>query len=267
LKASQLPQPSAFVDIAPADLTTFGDTLVTVRQQVVQSLQDPTPAPFTGAVTAQSIGSAVDLLNTIVAQTKNFKTNMSVSPVGMLNLERLEMTPVGIERGGLVATIPLAPLEQTFVSQKEWSVTDQEFTSIVTDSLDNYSETGVTENTQLMQATSSQIAHNNQFNVTASASGGIGFVSGSTSTSFGSQDQNSQSAQNSRQDAVQTTRMASCQTIPQNDDLHVIHPRNLGRNYAKVGKPQFDGSDAHRLFQHDAQVVCRSLSLWTTPYP
>ena len=59
------------------------------------------------------------------------------------------MTPAGIERGELLATIPLAPLEQTSVIQKESSVTSQEFTSIVTDSLENYSETGVTENTDL----------------------------------------------------------------------------------------------------------------------
>jgi hypothetical protein len=93
--------------------------------------------------------------------------------------------------------------------QKEWSVTTQEFTSIVTDSLDNFSETGVTENTQLTQATTSQVAHGNQFNVTASASGGIGFVSGSVSSSFGSQDSNSATATTSRQNSIQTTRLAS----------------------------------------------------------
>ena len=119
------------------------------------------------------------------------------------------MTPAGIERGGLIATVPLAPKEHTFVLQKEWSVTSQEFTTIVTDSLENYSETGVTENTQLTQATNSQIAHNNQSNITASASGGIGFASGSVATTFGSQDQNSTSANTSRQNSIQTTRLAS----------------------------------------------------------
>jgi hypothetical protein len=109
----------------------------------------------------------------------------------------------------LIATVPLAPKERTFVVQKEWSVTTQEFTSIVTDSLENFSETGVSENTQMTQATTSQVAHNNQFNVTASASGGIGFVSGSTSTSFGAQDASSDTAAQSRQHSIQTTRLAS----------------------------------------------------------
>jgi hypothetical protein len=39
----------------------------------------------------------------------------------MLNLERIEMSPAGLERGELLATIPLAPKERTSVVQKEWS--------------------------------------------------------------------------------------------------------------------------------------------------
>ena len=53
----------------------------------------------------------------------------------MLNLERLAMVPAGMQRGELIATIPLAPKEKTSVTHKEWSVTAKEFTSIVTDSL------------------------------------------------------------------------------------------------------------------------------------
>ncbi len=211
--ASELPSPSAFADINASDLTAFGNGLVTIRKQAVERLQQATPAAALAtdakapaAVSPQALGSAISLHNAAIVFLKGFIT---VSPIGMLNLERLEMTPAGIERGGLIATIPLAPKERTFVVQKEWSVTSQEFTSIVTDSLDNYSETGVTENTQLAQSTASQVAHNNQFNVTASASGGIGFVSGSASTNFSSQDQNSTSATNSRQQSIQTTRLAS----------------------------------------------------------
>jgi hypothetical protein len=202
--ASELPPASAFVGVASSDLVAFGDGLIAVRKQAVQGLQQDASASAEG-----TLGSALILLNTAHVTYETFKKNVAATPVGMLNLERLEMTPVGIERGGLIATIPLAPKERTFVVQKEWSVTTQEFTSIVTDALDNFSETGVTENTQLTQATTSQIAHNNQFNVTASASGGIGFVSGSASTTFGSQDSNSTSATASRQNSIQTTRLAS----------------------------------------------------------
>jgi hypothetical protein len=117
-------------------------------------------------------------------------------------------------RGALLATIPLAPKERTAVVQQEWSVTSKEFTSIVTDSLENYSQTGVTENTQLAQSTTSQVAHSNQFNITSSVNGEYKFaslasVSGSVGDSWGSQDQFSQSENDSRQHAIQTTRQAS----------------------------------------------------------
>jgi hypothetical protein len=202
--ASSLPPLSAFADVSPTDLTVFGERLRTVRQQTVQRLQASDP---TG--TSSELGAGLIALNAANVGSQALASNLQTSPVGMLNLERLEMTPAGIERGGLIATIPLAPKERTFVVSKEWSVTTQEFTSIVTDALDNFSETGVTENTQMTQATTAQVAHNNQFNVTASASGGIGFVSGSVSTTFGSQDSNSQTAAQSRQQSIQTTRMAS----------------------------------------------------------
>ena len=217
---SQLPAPSEFIAIADSDLIAFCSGLVAIRQQVVQRLQNAAAVPrvsdnkvtdanASAAVSAQALGFAYSLLNSVQITMKGLTSSITVSPLGMLNLERLEMTPAGIERGGLIATIPLAPKERTFVVQKEWSVTSQEFTSIVTDSLDNYSETGVTENTQLAQSTTSQVAHGNQYNVTASVSGGIGFVSGSGSTTFSGQDQNSQSANNSRRDSIKTTRLAS----------------------------------------------------------
>src|SRR6266436_2621371 len=120
------------------------------------------------------------------------------------------MTPVGIQRGELLATIPLAPREKTAVVQKEWSVTTKEFTSIVTDSLENYSETGVTENTELAQSTKSQNDHSSQLNVNASVVGSYGgFVTATVATAFGSQDKDSASAEESRKHAVTTTRKAS----------------------------------------------------------
>ena len=212
---SQLPSPSAFANISAADLVTFGKGLVVVRKQAVQQLQPLQPSnPASGASAAtttatQSLSLAQNLLNSSSVATNSFSINASTSNMGMLNLERLEMTPDGVERGGLLATIPLAPKERSAVVQMEWSVTSQEFTSIVTDSLENYSQTGVTENTQLTQSTASQVAHGNQFNISSSVSGGIGFVSGSVNSSFGSQDQSSQSANDSRQHAIQTTRQAS----------------------------------------------------------
>jgi hypothetical protein len=194
---AQLPKMAAFAEVPVDQLVSFGNALASVRARSVSGKED-------GAA-----GSAINLLNTALVASRALANSAALPSIGMLNLERLEMTPAGVERGGLLATIPLAPQERTSVVQQEWSVTSQEFTSIVTDSLENYSETGVTENTQMTQATTSQVSHSNQFNVSASASGGIGFVSGSVSTSFGSQDQNSQSSNDSRTHALQTTQKAS----------------------------------------------------------
>lgn len=168
----------------------------------------------TFALTASGrLADLVNLVNTSVAATNAFNANTGVSPINMLNLERLEMTPAGIEQGELLATIPLAPKEKTNVVQQEWSVISQEFQTIVTDSLENFSKTGVTENSELAQATASQNSHSNQFNVTASASGGCGFVSGSLAMSFGSQGAESNSANDSRKHAVNTTKEASSRVI------------------------------------------------------
>jgi hypothetical protein len=196
---AQLPKMAAFAAIPVEQLVSFGNALASVRARTVSSVEAGDSA----------IGSAVSLLNTALVATQALASGGALPPIGMLNLERLEMMPAGVERGALLATIPLAPQERTTVVQQEWSVTSKEFTSIVTDSLDNYSETGVTENTQLTQATTSQVSHSNQFNINTSASGGIGFVSGSVATSFGSQDQNSQSSNDSRTHALQTTKKAS----------------------------------------------------------
>jgi hypothetical protein len=153
---------------------------------------------------------AKNLKNAAIVATQNFEANISATPIGMLNLERLEMKPAGIERGGLIATIPLAPKERTSVIHKEWSVTTKEFTSIVTDSLENYSETGVTDNTELSQSTTNQIQHSDQFNANATVSGSIPLItSAQSSAGFTVQDQDSKSAAESRKHSVAMTRKAS----------------------------------------------------------
>lgn len=205
---SQLPLPAAFDKIPSSQLAAVGNAISSVRKEAYEQKSSKN-ALETAIFQNLDLGTISNLANVASTSVNAFNANTSVPPIGMLNLERLEMMPAGIEQGELIATIPLAPREKTSVVQKQWSVVSQEFTSIVTDSLENYSETGVTENTELAQATNSQNAHSNQFNVTASASGSCGFVSGSASTSFMSQGKDSTSAADSRKHAVTTTRKAS----------------------------------------------------------
>jgi GH18 family chitinase len=211
---SQLPSPSVFAAVPAPALLAFGKTIADIRQLTLdQSKQLQSTAVMQvaslPALSTAGDASALNMYNAAVVAINWFEINVSATPIGMLNLERIEMTPVGIERGELIATIPLAPLEKTAVVHKEWSVTSKEFTSIVTDSLENYSETGVTENTELAQATTSQTSHSNQFNVNGTVSGGFGPVTSTFSSSFTAQDQNSDSANESRKHAIATTRKAS----------------------------------------------------------
>jgi hypothetical protein len=214
---STLPHPSVFSAVADSEVIRFTTGLLAHRNQAVQAAQSQGTAPANLAVplSADTFGSAIELANAAAGALNGLTagSTSATSPIGMLNLERIEMTPAGIERGGLIATIPLAPKERTVVVQQEWSVITQEFSSITTDSLDNYSETGVTEATQLAQSTTSQVAHSNQFNINASVSGSYGFVTASVATGFASQNQNSTSAIDSRQHSVQTTRKASSRSV------------------------------------------------------
>ncbi|WP_328953462.1 hypothetical protein [Kitasatospora purpeofusca] len=187
--------------------------------------EPPGPAPFAGVPVDELVafGLAVAQLrragsgvrdvdaaaDRAVVAVQNLVFNTRSSRLSMLNLERLEMAPAGIQRGELIATIPLAPLEETAVTHKEWSVTSREFTSIVTDSLESYSETGVTDNTELSQSTASQQQHSNQFNITGTVSGGIPVINGSASSGFTAQDSSSTSASESRKHASGLTEKAS----------------------------------------------------------
>lgn len=209
---AELPPLSAFAAIPTNDLVAFGHGLVALRRQAATGAGAGDPAAGAAAavhVPPPDAAFALTQANAAIVSMKSFLDSVSATPIGMINLERVEMTPAGVERGDLIATVPLAPSEQTAVVQKEWSVTTSEFSSIVTDSLEDYSETGVTENTELAQSTKSETEHSNQFNINASASGSIGFVTMSVASGFSSQDKSSQSAEDSRKHAIATTRKAS----------------------------------------------------------
>ena len=224
--ASLYPSIPEFVHVSSAGLRAFGAALQQLRTDAVVNPSSNFSTPL-GSSTPQTPSAPPAagrvLLNRVVVANKGYDLNVgaagaagsravAASPVGMLNLERLEMVPAGIERGELVATVPLAPGEETSVTQKEWSVTSKEFTSIVTDSLENVSETGVTDNTELAQSTTSQLTHANQFNITGTVSGGIPIISGSASSAFAAQDSGSQSATDSRKHAMSMTQKASSRT-------------------------------------------------------
>lgn len=188
---------SAFAAVPTLALEEFGQAVVALRHERAEETEE------------SARGAALQALQTAVVAAKGLEANTAAPRMGLMNLERLEMTPAGIERGELVATIPLAPQEETAVTYKEWSVQKKEFSSIVTDSLETFSETGVTDNTELSQSTSSQQQHSNQFNITGTVSGGIPVISGSVTSGYTGQDAASQSATDSRKHATTLTQKAS----------------------------------------------------------
>ncbi|WP_369213435.1 hypothetical protein, partial [Streptomyces flavofungini] len=200
--ADEAPHAEDLAAVPVGALRALGEELVAVRRSLLEEAES---AGADGSVT----GPERQALHSALVAVKGLAANAGSSRVGLMNLERLEMVPAGIERGELVATIPLAPLEETAVVQKEWSVQKKEFTSIVTDELETFSETGVTDNTELAQSTSSEQQHSNQFNVTGTVSGGIPVISGSATSGYTAQDSSSQSATDSRKHATTLTQKAS----------------------------------------------------------
>jgi hypothetical protein len=76
--------------------------------------------------------------------------------VGLLHLERLVMTPREVERGELLYSLPLAPRETVTLSHKEWAIREEEYSRYIQDYLENYSETGVAQSTELAKSTVTQ---------------------------------------------------------------------------------------------------------------
>jgi hypothetical protein len=134
---------------------------------------------------------------------------MGVEPVGLLHLERVTFTPAGIERGELVYSVPLAPGEEVNITHKEWANTSDELERIVTDSLEGFSEQGVTEKAEISQATMSQTQHTSGFNTGVTASGGFGPVNITSNFGYNVSDASTRSEQSSRRKTSDVTRRAS----------------------------------------------------------
>jgi hypothetical protein len=206
---SDLPSPSALSDLNPDHLIAFGKAVLLHRRQAFDAASSQRSEPATRIATLARLQSRIAL---VTGAMKSFQDAVTASPLGMLHLERMEMAPAGMERGELLATIPLAPKEQTSVVQREWSVTSKEFTEIVTDSLENYSESGVTEKSELAQSTDSEVKHSSRLDLDASVSGSYGMVSFTAAAKSSVEQASQESEKQSRNHAIATTRKASSRT-------------------------------------------------------
>lgn len=138
-----------------------------------------------------------------------FDGRMALEPVGRLHLERLEMSPAGIEKGELVASVPLAPRETVNISHKEWATGSEEFEKIVQDVFEEYSERGVAEKKELSQATDSQRQHATAFTLSGSYS-----YAGQAKVTVGYRrsSEDTQAAKDSSRESKDLTAKASART-------------------------------------------------------
>jgi hypothetical protein len=140
-----------------------------------------------------------------------------LEPVGLLHLERLEMTPLEIERGELLYSLPLAPREKVTLSHKEWTTRQEQFERYIQDYLENYSERGVVEAEDVAMSSETQTRHANALSMShATAANGSVTLSApvDTTTNVGqSSVENLQSQQESKSQSRTVTAKASARTI------------------------------------------------------
>jgi Type II secretion system (T2SS), protein G len=146
----------------------------------------------------------------------SFVASWHIEPVGRLHLERLEMTPVGIEHGELLHSVPLTPQETVNITHREWSVTSKTFEDMVQDYFEGFSETGVAEKTDLTQATDTESKHSSALDVNGSVSasynGGAYSVTASASVGYSTKSEDSKSVKDSQAHSQAITRLSSART-------------------------------------------------------
>ncbi|SOE87009.1 hypothetical protein SAMN05446935_7555 [Burkholderia sp. YR290] len=189
------------------------------RPEQMKPLQPLVQAYLPVGLDAQAIVSSLISMDVNVSLVMLFNdalTRRPLQPLGLLHLERLVMTPLNIERGELLYSLPLAPNEKVTLAHKEWSVRDEQFAQFIEDYLENYSENGVAQSDDISMSSSSETLHSNALNLSqplASASG-VAVTSAVDATSAASSTVQDDTA---RQESVSHSRtitaLASARTI------------------------------------------------------
>jgi hypothetical protein len=148
-------------------------------------------------------------INRLSDRVDGCEESLAAEHIGYLHLERMSFTPAGIERGRLVHSVPLSPGEEVNIRQREWSRTTEEFERIVTDYLEEFSEQGVTEKTELAQSVDSQKQHSNAFNTAVSTSGEAWGFSITASVGYNASESASKSEKITRNHTRELTSKAS----------------------------------------------------------
>jgi hypothetical protein len=146
---------------------------------------------------------------------KSSLTRRRLQPVGLLHLEQLVLSALDVERGELVYSLPLAPLEKVTLSHKEWSLREEEYARFVQDYMENYSERGVAEKSDMAMSTKSESEHTKTLSMSRPAAHGSATLADEvdTQTVAGDVTKESKSQEMSRRDTRETTEKASALAI------------------------------------------------------
>ena len=137
-------------------------------------------------------------------------TQRNLQPIGLLHLERLQITPLEVERGELVYSLPLAPHEKVTLAHKEWSLREEEYARFVQDYFQDYSEHGVAEKGDMAVVTRSDTEHSKTLSMSKVMVPGAATVAEPVETQAAVDvTSDKQSQQQSRADSRETTRRAS----------------------------------------------------------
>ncbi|MDD5410204.1 MAG: type II secretion system protein GspG [Methylobacter sp.] len=174
-------------------------------------------APKVADISLNTITQLVNLANPDDLERMKFilfsvEQQQKILPIGRIHLERIEMYPVGVQRGELVFSVPMAPGETTTISHKEWTTTSREFEDIVQDFFESYSERGVADKTDASMSNESQTKHSNSFDFGASLSGSYMGVTLTTTLGIKNTSEEQQSVKNSMQKHSEVTEKASARS-------------------------------------------------------
>jgi hypothetical protein len=190
-------------------LATLSETLVARPHAYQQIAQEVALIPDSALIAFAKLASNISDSFTLTPFIGAFEVQQTISPIGRLYLERIEMYPVGIQRGELVYTVPLAPGETQTLSHKEWSTSSQEYEQIVEDYFESYSERGVAEKTDASMSTTNEAKHSNTLNFGASLSASYGPVAMTTTFGLSSANEQSESVTQSMSRNREVTEKAS----------------------------------------------------------
>ena len=105
-------------------LRLFCSAKVRIVASVVSAFHDVTDSSAARSLSISArvsgVSNAAALASIQVAKDALFAfgKRLEIEPVGYLHLERIGFTPVGIERGELVYSVPLSPKEEVNITHK-----------------------------------------------------------------------------------------------------------------------------------------------------